>query len=554
MLDLDDPSDTTIEEMTGFGRFRPSLDALIFSLGGLDDPHDGAGERDPGWPGMLELCRALLDHWDAPDRRALADLAGELLVAIDREVGRQLTVIMTHPRFAALHAAWLGLQTVVDTHDDCFGNSVGVECEVIVADVTAAELRADMVDADFRATWLHNAVYTQRLDLRGGRPIGLMIGGMAFGGVTTASPVHRPEYADAAATCGIDLLRQIAFVAEESLCPFVAAASPGLLGYTSFTTLPEQERLQICTTTRTTSGTLYDEWAALRDHPASRFVGLVAPRVVLEKSLSRRGGFDHWFGWPNRTGDAEDREVARLAFTPLYGSAAYALAAIAVRSVCATGMPSTIAGILTEPVPRGRSMPDDYSGLAPAAGLIPLAGDSFGTDPAGVSVRFPVEIALTGDQERRLGELGLMTVARIAHTNLAAFFTQRMVHRPRYGGGSVANATQELHTILPYLLIATRFAQFAKVHLRREHGRFKTKTELESELNNVLGDRFVGNAKPIGSLQVEVVEDGVTAYNCRLAIAPRLSAEDVQIAEFVTLNVAVSRKREFAGSDESTHN
>ncbi|HWE01847.1 MAG TPA: type VI secretion system contractile sheath large subunit [Tepidisphaeraceae bacterium] len=519
-----------------------------------DDP-DEPGSRQ--WPGVVGLCRSLLPELQQAiesgvSTRRMKDLAGELHVALDREIGRQLAIIMTHPRFTRLEAAWRGLKHLVEVHEHYVGQSLGLRCQIQMVDCSPAELVVDLKREDLLTkSWFFKTVCESTLDIRGGQPIGLLVSGMEFGGEDEFSASHLPyprEPGWQTDRCGgLTLLGKIAQIAEMSLCPFVAAANPRLFGLPDFSRMPEDVDLDITADKfdGAPAGTASpaDYWAKLRRMPACRFIALTAPRVVLAPSLSRRETTENWFSWPARNLDAQELEVARLARRPLMGSGAYALAAIVVRSECLTGSPSNIQGIVPLMSAPGANGPSIESEINDSGGLLLLRGDSFKTDIEGVCVRSPVEVTLTGQQERKLGQLGLLAISRIPHADRAGLYTLRMIHQPIYGDDPTSNSTQELHSLLPSILIVTRVAQFAKVYLRRQHGKFNTAKELEFALDNFMGDNFVGtggnSSRPLTAAAVKMIDTGRGVLECLMSISPRLVADDVLIDGVTSVRVTV---------------
>jgi type VI secretion system protein ImpD len=492
-----------------------------------------------GWPGVEELARAILEALPGTDVRRLFDLAGELQVALDRVVGEQLALVLDHPRFRRLEATWRGISHITDVHVE-FPSAT---CEVQIADYGAEDLITDLGVNSVGAnqSWLYGQLYEQALDVAGGRPVGLLVTGMEFGG-----PFGEADDGDLG---GIDLLRQVARVAERALCPFVATASPRLFGRDDYAYLPDHPDLDPAPATR---NNLLNELRAERE---SRFVALVAPRVVLREPLSRLDGCGDWFGWPSPARP----DVTACCHRPLLGSGAYAIAGVVVRSMAA-GWPSDIQGVRSAvagddgttfgaPASFGGDDPTAVNPTAPTAdgrarlmvnggGVVLLPGESFRSDPLGVVVRAPLEVTLTGFQERRLGQLGLMTVSRVAHSARAAFYSLRMLRKPTERDRGQDEGSEELHSLLPYLLTATRFAQWAKRWGRVRHGGTRSAPQVEAELRDVLG-RFCGPGAQLREARVSVVEDAAGNFDCKLSISPRLNAEDVEVVGIIPLEVRV---------------
>jgi hypothetical protein len=137
---------------------------------------------------------------------------------------------------------------------------------------------ADLTVLELTDRWLDDALYAGPMDTRGGRPIGLLISGLEFG--RDAADLHR--------------VQQFAAVAERALCPFVASADPSLADA----------------------------------DVAAPFLTLLRSRAVLRPPLSADQA---WTAWFDGTSDA--------AREPLLGGPAYAVAAVALRAVRATGWP-----------------------------------------------------------------------------------------------------------------------------------------------------------------------------------------------------------------------
>jgi type VI secretion system protein ImpC len=65
--------------------------------------------------------------------------------------------------------------------------------------------------------------------------------------------------------------------------PFLANASPRLLGLRSFAELPKIKDLEAAF-----EGPQYARWNSFRDHEDARYVGLCAPRFLLRLPYGRR--------------------------------------------------------------------------------------------------------------------------------------------------------------------------------------------------------------------------------------------------------------------------
>jgi predicted component of type VI protein secretion system len=190
-----------------------------------------------------------------------------------------------------------------------------------------------------------------------------------------------------------------------------------------------------------------------------------------------------------------------------------------------------------------RSMPERHDARAVlmenGGGVALLPGDSFDSDPPWVVGRAPLEVTLTGVQERWFARHGFFTLSRVPHTARAAFYSVRMARAPRAPGPrAIDNASDEFHSLLPYILTAARFAQWLKVFGRGKHGVFQSAADLQAELQDMLG-RYKGTGMPLSDARVTVREDGAGGFACSLAISPRLSAEDVEVIGTIPLEIQV---------------
>ena len=102
-------------------------------------------------------------------------------------------------------------------------------------------------------------MHEARFGIAGGAPFGCLLGDYEFG--------KKPS--------DIKLLRDVAAVSAQAFAPFVAAAGPGMFGWTDFsplaTSMPVAETFTYAE---------YAAWRDFRDSEDSRFVTLTMPRVL----------------------------------------------------------------------------------------------------------------------------------------------------------------------------------------------------------------------------------------------------------------------------------
>jgi len=161
----------------------------------------------------------------------------ELIAQVDAVIGGQMRALLHQPDFQALEALWRGVFFLVRRL------STGVDLKILLLDVTKQELAADLVA-------------TYALLIEGSDPWAVLAGDYSFdaGGEDLA------------------VLARMAAVARHAGAPFLAAASPRVLGCESLAATPEPRRW------RSESG---PEWDALRALPQASWLGLALPRFLL---------------------------------------------------------------------------------------------------------------------------------------------------------------------------------------------------------------------------------------------------------------------------------
>jgi len=164
----------------------------------------------------------------------------ELVAQVDRAIGGQMRALLHHPEFQALEAAWRALFFLVRRL------TTDTNLKIYLLDIAKPELAADMV-----ATYERLIEHPPREE-----PWAVLVGNYTFD--QTEEDVR--------------LLGRMAAVAKSAGAPFLAAASPGLLGCESLGETPAPRRWRPAEN---------DAWNALRRLPQATWVGLALPRFLL---------------------------------------------------------------------------------------------------------------------------------------------------------------------------------------------------------------------------------------------------------------------------------
>jgi len=210
-----------------------------------------------------ELPSKRADEWTnlvkeiaAPHVVAKADpRQAELVALIDKATSAQMAALLHAPDFQALEAAWRGMFFLVRNIE------TDSQLKLFLIDVSKEELAEDLlVSGDLSATGIYRLLVEKTVGTPGAEPWAVIVGNFNFG----------PGLKDA------ELLTRMAKVAAGAGAPFIAGASPRLLGCDSVLDLPDPRRWRI-----QMSGEAAASWQSLRSSPEARFVGLALPRFLL---------------------------------------------------------------------------------------------------------------------------------------------------------------------------------------------------------------------------------------------------------------------------------
>lgn len=451
--------------------------------------------------------------------RSVSDIrsqADQLIALIDDALNRQVNAILHHADFQAMEARWRGLAMVVREA------SRSPEVKIKLLNASWRELARSMERAtDFDQSHLFEIVYNREFGMPGGEPIGLMVGDYAFS----------PEDIDG--VDGITTLSQIGMVAAAAFCPFIAGASPSTIGLEDFS---ELARVQDFSWLKQEKSRL--RWNALRARDDSRFIGLVAPRILLRsphKPFSRRREDP----FPFREHIGEDGD------TLLWGNPAFAFASVVVRNFIDSGWFADIRGVTQDEIDGG---------MLSSWQLPPL---DLGIESNGLSAQPPVEMQLTMGQEQQFSDLGIVPVSTTYLSSMAIFNANQSLHAPGHYSKESARQNARLAAMLQYVLCASRFSHYLKVIMRDDIGQLSDALTIERKLENWLSSYTLGNDDAEASLRIRypLRSAGIKVYeipgkpgsfSCTVRLQPHFQLDDVStsfhlIAETTTPTASITR-------------
>ncbi len=392
--------------------------------------------QDEGYATARRGVEAFIAEMLAPSRRdqkVEQRLIDQMIGEIDQKLSRQVDEILHDPSFQKLESAWRGLKMAVDRTD--FRENIKIE----MLNVSKEDLLEDFEDApEVTKSGLYKHVYSAEYGQFGGQPYGMIIGNYSFG----------PGAQD------IKLMQQLASVGAMSHAPVIAAAGPEFFGADKFDGLPNLKDLDSIL-----EGPQFAKWQAFRESEDARHIGLTLPRFMLR----------HPYGEENPSREfnyQEDVSGSREHF--LWGNAAYAFATRLTDSFAKYRWCPNVIG------PQSGGQVDD----------LPVYRY---TERGETKTMPPTEVMVSDRREFELAEQGFIALTMRKGTDNATFFSANSVQKAKTFGndpeGKEAETNYKLGTQLPYLFVVNRLAHYIKVLQRENIGSWKTKNELDRELN-----------------------------------------------------------------------
>jgi type VI secretion system protein ImpC len=252
MPGVEAPSSPLTSENAAAGKTGPGSGDLldqIISQTPQAQGKDGPGSPPSEWRSFLQdIVRPHLVS--APRPRQL-----ELMAAVDAASGELMRMIMHHPDFMALEAAWKGLHFLVSRL------RTDTLMKLYLLDISKAELAADLGDAEnLRSSGLYRLLVEQTIETPGAEPWAVLIGNYRF----EKCPAD------------IDLLGRMAKIAKASGAPFISAASDKMVCRTSLAKTPDPDDWGQSATPEAAQA-----WQALRELAEAAYLGLSLPRFLL---------------------------------------------------------------------------------------------------------------------------------------------------------------------------------------------------------------------------------------------------------------------------------
>ena len=411
------------------------LDQIIAESRVAQSDHEKNRARDI----ISELVNQVLEGEVVVSENLAASLDARV-AELDRLISEQLSEVMHAPEFQALEGAWTGL------HYLCKQTSTGTQQKIKLFNASKRDLVKDFKTAiDFDQSALFKKVYEEEFGTFGGAPFGTLIGQYEIS--------RQPE--------DMYFIDQMSHIAAAAHAPFIASASPQLLGLDSYTELGKPRDLA-----KVFDTVEYAKWKSFRESEDSRYVGLALPRFLGRLPYNPIDGeVTEGFNFVEEVDGTNHDKY-------LWCNAAFAFAARLTSAFENHGWCAAIRGV------EGGGLVED------------LPTHTFRTDDGEVALKCPTEVAITDRREKELSDLGFIPLVHCKNTDYAAFFGAQSAQKARKYDTDSANANASLSAQLQYMFAVSRIAHYMKAMMRDKIGSFASASNVQSHLQRWI-DQYV---------------------------------------------------------------
>ncbi|WP_261858751.1 type VI secretion system contractile sheath large subunit [Photobacterium sanguinicancri] len=374
------------------------------------------------------------------NKQSLTALLLSAIVAIDKKISKQLDQILHAKEFKKLESSWRGAEYLIDQENEY---DTEKKCKVKLLHLTWSELTRDCSKAiDFDQSDFFRVIYNNEFNMPGGEPFGLLIGDYKI-----THHLHGYQHAN-----DIDTLRKIAQTAAASFSPFITSADPSFFGVDNFSELASVTHIET-----QFSQPEYIEWQSVRAMEDAKFLGITLPDILLRSPYLPDGSRREKFSYRESIYHSEDGY--------LWGNAAYAFAAVAVRAFCESGWFSHIRG-----VQAGKSR----QGL-----VVKVPQSHFCVTRRLKKNKMSVNLQVGDRLEKQLSDSGFIPISSVYETEFLSFYSNSSVNESKKYSSESDVINARLASMLQYILCVSRFAHYIKVIGRDKIGSFETADQIE---------------------------------------------------------------------------
>ena len=179
----------------------------------------------------------------------------EVVARVDDAISDAMRALLHYPGFQALEAAWRAVDLLARRLE------TGSQLKVYLIDVSKAELVRDLLATDdLSVSGAYKLLVDKTVGTPGAETWSVLVGNYSFEGAIE----------------DMELLRRLALIGAAARAPWLAAASPKLLGCESLSATPEPRDWR-----PQAASEGFQAWRMVRRLPEARWVGLALPRFLL---------------------------------------------------------------------------------------------------------------------------------------------------------------------------------------------------------------------------------------------------------------------------------
>ena len=414
-----------------------------------------------------------------------------MIAELDRKLSEQVNLIMHHQDFQALEGTWRGLHYLVNNTE------TDEMLKIRVLNISKNEVKKTLKKFEGTA-WdqspIFKKLYDDEYSTPGGAPYACVIGDYYFD--------QSPE--------DVKMLGNIVQVAAAAHAPFIAGASPNVMGFDSWQELSGPRDL-----TKIFQTAEYASWRSLRNSDDSRYIGLAMPRFLARLPYGAKTVPVEEFAFEEDTEGADHKKY-------LWSNSAFAMGVNITRAFKLYGWCARIRGTESGGVVEG------------------LPVHTFPTDDGGVDMKCPTEIAITMRREAELAKNGFMPLSHYKNTDYAAFIGAQSLQKPAVYEDADATANANLSARLPYLFATCRFAHYLNKMVYDKIGSFKEREDMEIWLNKWISQYCCDSKSaedvkaryPLAEAKVEVLEvkGNPGYYTSKFWLRPHYQLEGLKVS------------------------
>jgi type VI secretion system protein ImpC len=386
---------------------------------------------------LLKFFRSLKERV----KKNIRILISERLDQIEKQLSTVVRRVLHHPDFQHLEANWRGLKYILD-HTDPWQDQ-----KVKVLHIKKSELSASVgSSSDYNHSELYRELEQNTFGTIDGELFSLLVGSYEYGNDSD----------------DFESLKNMAEIAERIRAPFIAAAAPQLFGVNNYAVLGNAEM------GGEPPGLMDDAgWQDLRQNPASRFLGMTLPHMLLRQPYGDATNPVTEFDFNESIGEDTQQKL-------LWGNAAFAFACRIMDSVAKYGWFAKFHGI------SGGGIVED------------LPHYTYISTDGNVTMKSPTDLPIPDAMEMALTEKGFLPLVHRKGTDMACFTQDRALF---FSESRLNKRSAELYADehLSYIMAGARFAQYLSVIVRDKVGVWTSANEIEKWLDKWIAAYSIEN-------------------------------------------------------------